>query len=143
MQQAVQQGRTPYLPNAVGGGCPFLAPDEDGGYVHVPRAVKGTKVRDRGPDDEYAQATLFWESMTEIEQDHLVDAFTFELGKVDVQAVVERMLQRLVLVNGELATRVGMGLGIVVDAARNASTYGDESPALRAQSPGPVTARPS
>ena len=36
-QQAVHDGRTPYLPNGVGGGCPFLAGAEDGGYVHVPR----------------------------------------------------------------------------------------------------------
>src|SRR3954468_646543 len=77
MQQAVHHGRTPYLPNAVGGGCPFLAAEEDGGYVHVPRAVEGEKIRARGPDDEYGQATLFWNSMTEVEQDHLVDAFTF------------------------------------------------------------------
>ena len=64
MQQAVHHGRTPYLPNAVGGGCPFLAGAEDGGYIHVPRQVQGAKVRERGPDDEYAQATLFWNSMT-------------------------------------------------------------------------------
>ena len=92
MQQAVHHGRTPYLPNAVGGGCPFLAGDEDGGYIHVPRTVEGAKVRDRGPDDEYVQATLFWQSMTEAEQDHIVDAFTFELGKVEVPVVVERMV---------------------------------------------------
>ena len=53
-QQAVHHGRTPYLPNAVGGGCPFLAGAEDGGYVHVPTPVEGAKVRERGPDDEYA-----------------------------------------------------------------------------------------
>ena len=86
MQQAVHHGRTPYLPNAVGGGCPFLAGAEDGGYVHVPRMVAGPKIRERGPDDEYAQATLFWNSMSEVEQDHIVDAYTFELGKVEVQA---------------------------------------------------------
>src|SRR3954469_6525190 len=113
-QQAVHHGRTPYLPNAVGGGCPFLADDRDGGYVHVPRMVEGGKTRERGPDDEYGQATMFWNSMTEVEQDHLVDAFTFELGKVDVPAVVDRMLQRLVLVDGDLARRVGTGLGIPV-----------------------------
>jgi catalase len=129
MQQAVHHGRTPYLPNAVGGGCPFLAADEDSGYVHVPRPVEGAKVRDRGPDDEYGQATMFWESMTEIEQDHLVDAFTFELGKVDVPAVVDRMLQRLVLVHRDLAMRVGIGLGIEVDA-RGGPSSGNESPAL-------------
>ena len=111
-QQAVHHGRTPYLPNAVGGGCPFLASATDGGYVHAPRQVSGAKVRERGPDDEYAQATLFWNSMSEIEQDHIVDAFTFELGKVEVPAVVERMVLRLALVDGELARRVGVGLGL-------------------------------
>lgn len=112
MQQAVHQGRTPYLPNAVGGGCPFLAGAADGGYVHVPRTVEGAKVRERGPDDEYAQARLFWHSMSEIEQDHIVDAYTFELGKVEVPAVVERMLLRLAIVDDDLARRIGFGLGV-------------------------------
>src|SRR6478735_1561548 len=128
-QTAVHHGRTPYLPNAVGGGCPFLADVEDGGYVHVPRPVDGVKERTREPDDEYGQATMFWNSMTEIEQDHIVAAFTFELGKVDVPADVDRMLQRLVQVDGSLATRVGLGLGIAVDAAPDADVD-DESPAL-------------
>ena len=67
-----------------------------------PDRSRDAKVRERGPDDEYAQATLFWNSMTEIEQDHIVDAYTFELGKVDVPAVVERMVTRLSLVDDEL-----------------------------------------
>ena len=103
-------------PNAVGGGCPFLAGDEDGGYIHVPRVVEGAKVRERGPDDEYAQATLFWNSMTEVEQDHIVDAYTFELGKVEVPAVVERMVTRLALVDDDLARRVCVGLGLPAPA---------------------------
>ena len=61
------------------------------------------KTRERSPDDPYAQATLFWNSMTEVEQDHIADAFTFELSKVDVPAVVERMVFRLSLVDDELA----------------------------------------
>ena len=111
-QQAVHHGKTPYLPNAVGGGCPFLAGAEDGGYIHVPRMVQGAKVRERGPDDEYAQATLFWNSMTESEQDHIVDAYTFELGHVEVPAVVERMVLRLALIDSDLARRVCIGLGL-------------------------------
>ena len=83
----MHHGRTPYLPNAVGGGCPFLAGDEDGGYIHVPR---WSTARRRGtrPRRRYTQATMFWHSMSEVEQDHIVDAYTFELGKVDVPAVV-------------------------------------------------------
>src|SRR3954453_21311740 len=107
MQQAVHHGRTPYLPNAVGGGCPFLADAADGGYVHVPRPGNGTKQRARSADDPYQQATLFWRSMSPVEQDHIVDAYTFELGKVDVPEVVERMLMRLVLVDPQLAGRGG------------------------------------
>ena len=45
----------------------------------APRRSTGPKVRERGPDDPYAQATLFWNSMTRVEQDHIVDAYTFEL----------------------------------------------------------------
>ena len=111
-QHAVHHGRTPYLPNAVGGGCPFLAGAEDGGYIHVPRMVEGPKIRDRAPDDVYAQATLFWNSMSEVEQDHIVDAYTFELGKVEVPAVVQRMVSRLALVDADLAERVCFGLGL-------------------------------
>jgi catalase len=129
-QDAVHAGRTSYLPNAVGGGCPYLADESAGGYVHVPRPIQGEKVRERGPDDEYRQATMFWKSMTEVEQDHIVDAFTFELGKCDVPAVVEAMLQRLTLVDGELARRVGTGLGVAVEAADDAHEDVDASQAL-------------
>jgi catalase len=119
MQQAVHHGRTPYLPNAVGGGCPFLAGADDGGYVNVPRPVQGVKTRERGPDDEYAQARLFWRSMTPVEQGHIVDAYTFELSKVDVPAVVERMVARLTIVDEQLAARVCVGLGLTLPAVAN------------------------
>ncbi len=116
MQQAVHHGRTPYLPNSVGGGCPFVATAQDGGYVHHPLTVSGPKVRQRPLDDPYTQATNFWQSMTEVEQDHIVDAFTFELGHVEVTGVVERMLTRLAAVDLELARRVGVGLGMPVES---------------------------
>ena len=113
MQQAVPAGRTPYLPNGVGGGCPFLASPE-AGFIHTARPVDGAITRRRADDDPYGQATMFWTSMTELEQDHIVDAFTFELGHVEVPAVVDRMLTRLDAIAPELAARVAMGLGATV-----------------------------
>jgi catalase len=112
MQQAVHAGRTPYLPNTVGGGCPFLAGDADGGYIHSAQPVDGAKTRERSPDDEYRQATMFWKSISAVEQDHVVDAFTFELSKVDVPAVVGTMVERLGHIDQELARRVAAGLGV-------------------------------
>ena len=55
--------------------------------------------------------------MTEVEQDHIVDAFTFELGQVEVPAVVERMLTACAAIDGELARRVSVGLGVPVRSA--------------------------
>jgi catalase len=53
--------------------------------------------------------------MTAIEQDHIVDAYTFELGKVEVLGVVKRQLRRLVHVHPDLAIRVAYGLGLDVE----------------------------
>src|SRR6202034_2523233 len=74
-QQAVAQGIAPYHPHSLAGGCPF--PAGASGYVHVPRSVTGPRVRVRAQSfsDHYSQATLFWESMTKLEQDHIVAAF--------------------------------------------------------------------
>jgi catalase len=138
-QQAVHAGRTPYLPNAVGGGCPFLAGVEDGGYVHVPLPVDGVKTRERTPDDEYTQARMFWRSVSEVERDHIVDAYTFELGKVDVPAVVERMVLRLTQVDVELAARVAMGLGLPVPSAPEPDGEADASEPMTSPSLAMVT----
>jgi catalase len=107
--------------------------------------VQGAKVRDRGPDDEYAQATLFWNSMSESEQDHIVDAYTFELGHVEVPAVVERMVLRLALVDVELARRVTIGLGLPAPTPFGGDDTESAGPALEAvpDATGGVTASPA
>jgi catalase len=130
MQQAVHHGRSPYLPNSVGGGCPFLADAANGGYVHVPRAIQGPATRERDQRDDDVQATTFWRSLTPVEQDHLVNAFRFELGKVDVPAVVDRMLARLANVDAELCALVAGGFGIVPPEGQPAADA-PISPALR------------
>ena len=45
--------------------------------------VDGEQVRTNPAsfDDHFSQATLFYRSLTPVEQEHIVEAFTFELGK--------------------------------------------------------------
>jgi catalase len=92
--------------------------------------VTGPKTRERAPTDDNLQAALFFRSLTEVEQDHLVNAFRFELGKVDVPAVVDRMLGRLANVDTNLCERVAAALGV---PAPDGTPVGevDISPALR------------
>jgi catalase len=62
--------------------------------------------------DHYTQATLFWNSQTVVEKQHIINAFRFELSRVQVPAVRERMVSGLMNVASELAQAVADGLGI-------------------------------
>ena len=62
--------------------------------------------------DHYTQATLFFNSQTPVEQQHIINAFRFELTKVQVPAIRERMVAGLMNVDMRLAKAVADGLGI-------------------------------
>jgi len=116
MRQTINKSRAPYEPNSLGGGCPFQAGQELGGFVSHAETVSGTKVRERSEKffDHFSQARLFYDSQTDIEKDHIVSAFRFELGKVEVPEIRQRMVTVLNEIDGSLAERVATGLGISV-----------------------------
>ena len=113
-RQAIHRGRVAYEPNSLGGGCPFQA--GAAGFVSVPAAAERHDHKVRGKAerfaDHYTQATLFWNSQTDVEKQHIINAFRFELSKVQVPAVRERMVSGLMNVAMELAEAVARGLGI-------------------------------
>lgn len=116
-RQAVHRGKVAYEPNSLGGGCPFQTGEM--GFVSFPDRDSGDKVRGKPEKfaDHYTQATLFWESQAEWEKEHIVGGFRFELSKVTVPAIRERMLSSLVNVSEELASEVAEGLGLAVPEA--------------------------
>ena len=70
-----------------------------------PREADDHKVRGK-PErfaDHYTQATLFWNSQTPVEKTHIINAFRFELSRVQTPAVRERMVSGLMNVAPELA----------------------------------------
>ena len=58
------------------------------------------------------QAKLFFNSQSPFEQAHIAAAFRFELSKVTVPAIRERMVSSLRNVSEELANQVAAKLGI-------------------------------
>ena len=54
---------------------------------------------------------MFWESMSPVEQDHIVGAFSFELGKCLHEEIKDRMLANLANVSPVLVERVAANLG--------------------------------
>ena len=116
-RQTVNRGRVAYEPNSLGGGCPFQAGAK--GFVPFPQPIDGEKLRGKPEKfaDHYTQATLFYDSQTKVEQAHIVGGFRFELSKLTVPAIRERMLASLVNVSPQLAAQVAAGLGMPVPAA--------------------------
>jgi catalase len=113
-RQAIHRGRANYEPNSLGGGCPFQAGAQ--GFTSFPEPISETKVRGKAElfADHYAQARLFWISQSAPEQAHIINAFRFELTRVQTPAVRIRMVAGLVNVNAALAAAVAAGLGIAV-----------------------------
>jgi catalase len=143
-QTAVHQGLAPYLPNSIDGGLPKTVGEDEGGYVTVPREVAGPKIRANPVsfDDHFSQPALFYASLSPVEKVHVIEAFTFELGKVYEQAIKERELSVLAKVDTELATEVAAGLGLPVPDEKpvtgvTLSAALSQIPA----GPGPITGR--
>lgn len=118
MRQTNMKGRVNYSPNSLGGGCPFAAGADMGAFSHYAERIDGHKVKARSESfgDHYTQARLFFQSMTEVEQMHMVEGFHFELGKVDHLHIRERMVQHLARVDAGLAEKVATGIGVKAPA---------------------------
>ncbi|GAA2967443.1 catalase CatB [Kitasatospora cinereorecta] len=132
-QTAVHRGVAPYHPNSLDGGCPFLAGEDTGAFIEVPAEVPAArKVRDAAAsfDDHFSQARLFWLSMSPTEREHIVAAYTFELGKCWEQAVKERALTVLANIDTDLCAQVAAGLGLPVPKASVPLVEAEPSPAL-------------
>lgn len=138
MQMAVPKGRANYEPNSLAEAGEDGGPREDpkGGFRTAPVPVEGEKVRLRAESfaDHYSQARLFFRSQTEIEQAHLASAIVFELSKVSLANVRERVLANLQNVDETLAQRVADGLNLPLPKASDPGVAPidlDASPALR------------
>jgi len=113
-RQAIHRGRVAYEPNSLGGGCPFQA--GGAGFSSFREPQDGDKVRAK-PErfaEHYSQATLFYRSQSPAEQRHIRNAFRFELTKVQVPAVRERVVAMLLNVDPDLAKGLASDLGMAV-----------------------------
>ncbi|WP_307865528.1 catalase [Streptomyces montanisoli] len=132
-QTAVHRGVAPYRPNSLDAGCPFLAGEDTAAFIEVPVEVpESRKVRDAAAsfDDHFSQARLFWLSMSPVEREHIVAAYTFELGKCYEQAVKERGLKSLARIDAQLCEQVATGLGLSAPAPEEPLADPRPSPAL-------------
>lgn len=121
-RQTIHKGRANYEPNSIDGGWPKETPPaaQGGGFESYPERVEGYKIRNRSESfgDHFSQATLFWNSMSAPEKEHIIGAYTFELGKVERVFIRERQVNEILAnIDLELARRVAENLGLTVPNA--------------------------
>src|SRR6185503_13185226 len=113
-RQTLNRGRVSYEPNSLAGGCPYQAGTD--GFVSFAQPVEEDKLRGKPEKfaEHYNQAALFYNSQTPVDQAHIAAAFRFELSKVTVPAIRERMLASLRNASKDLAAKVAQGLGMAL-----------------------------
>ncbi|HZM02456.1 MAG TPA: catalase [Candidatus Saccharimonadales bacterium] len=111
-QMQVPKGRVAYEPNSLDQGAPRENPTL--GFKSFPEEMNGEKQRRRIETfaDHYSQARLFFRSMTEPEQRHMISALAFELGHVETAAIRNRVLGHLANVDATLHKEVEEALGL-------------------------------
>ncbi|MEK3734884.1 MULTISPECIES: catalase [Paenibacillus] len=130
-RMTINPGQVSYHKNGLAGNSPSPVPEEEGGYAHYTEKVDGRKIRERSDSfkDHYSQASMFWNSMSEVEREHIVSAFQFELGKVKSKDIRQRVVDMFANVDKELASRISEGIGTVSPGGQGAASA-LSSPAL-------------
>jgi len=110
MQMFSKKNRTRYHPNRFDA-LPLTKP-ENGGFKSYPEVMAGIKDRVHGPKfNEFTnQATLFYNSMSVPEKHHIISALQFELSKCFESEVQQRAVERLNLIDHDLALSVAEAL---------------------------------
>ena len=112
----INKGMTSYHPNSIGKGYPEQAKTSEGGFATYQERIDANKVRARSKSfmDFFSQPALFYNSMSKPEQTHIEDAFCFELGKVTMPEIRQRVVGLLSQIDAGLAEKVATGLGLEV-----------------------------
>jgi catalase len=119
----LNKGAASYEPNSITSGVEFRVDGGQQGFQSFGEPAEGPKVRRRSPsfDDHFSQASLFWNSQGAAEKEHLIAAFQFELSKVDLPAIRQRVVDNLAHVDPKLARKVAEPLGIAAPDAKAAA----------------------
>ncbi|KAK3375231.1 catalase-like domain-containing protein [Podospora didyma] len=115
-QNFIHKNKFPYTPNSLNNGFPAQANQTTGrGFFTAPgRATTGNLVRALSPtfDDHWTQPRLFYNSLTPVEQQFLINAMRFEASHLTSDQVKQKVLAQLNRVSNDVAKRVAVALGL-------------------------------
>ncbi|WP_346267739.1 catalase [Sporosarcina sp. E16_3] len=113
-RQRIDVGQVSYHKNSLADNTPSTSTAKEGGFVHYAEKVEGRIIQARSDSfkDFFSQARLFWNSMSPPEKQHIIDAFIFEVGKVQSRDVRQQVVDMFVHVDKAMADMVADGVGV-------------------------------
>lgn len=114
MRYRIDVDEVNYHQNSLANNTPHTTPPEAGGYEHYPKKVEGHVIRGRSEsfNDFFTQPRIFWNSLTPVEKQHTIEAFSYQLGKVKSESVRQQNVNLLVNVDREMACIVADNIGV-------------------------------
>lgn len=104
-----------YHENSLADNTPAETPPEEGGFAHYPEEVQGQVTREipsESFDDYFSQARLFWNSMSVVEKQNLVETFSYHLGKVQSESIRQKNVEMFANVDKEMALAIADNIGV-------------------------------
>ncbi len=130
-RQTINTGNINYHRNSLAEGAPKTVPESEGGYAHYQEKISGNKIRARSESfkDHFSQAAMFYNSMSSVEKQHIIDAFSFEVGNVKNNGVRQQVVDMFGNVNTDMANQIADNIGVNRPKGE-CSKYSKTSPAL-------------
>jgi catalase len=123
-QNFIHKNTVAYSPNTLNNGYPKQATQNEGrGFFTAPNRKVSENLRRQRPStfgDHWTQPRLFYNSLSKVEQQFLINAIRFETSHLQ-PAVQENVLAQLNKVSHDIAVRVARAIGLEAPAAD--STY--------------------
>ena len=112
-QHMINKGPVSYMKSSIDDQSPFYESPENGGYEHYQEKIDAEviKARDDSFRDHFSQATAFYKSISEVEQNHIINAFSFELSKVKREEIRQNVVDMFSNVDKKMAEEIAKNVG--------------------------------
>lgn len=112
-QHMINKGPVSYMKSAIDDQSPFYESAENGGFEHYQEKVDGEKIKARDDSfrDHFSQAIAFYNSLSKVEQEHIINAFSFELSKVKREEIRQNAVDMFANVDEDMAKEIAENVG--------------------------------
>lgn len=115
MRHRIDKDFVAYHKNSLANNTPRTVSAQEGGYEDYPEKVAGNKTRDIPSDsftDYFSQARIFWNSMSPVEKEDIIQTFSYHLGKVKSKFVRQQNVGMWANVDYKLACTIADNVGV-------------------------------